>query len=71
MSGYKSGRYKSVRACAIAKGVPRTALQHRLAGNTSRSHGHENAQILENPEEKTVVCWLTRLTERAFLHRWR
>ncbi len=63
---YKSGRYKSVRACAIAKGVPRTTLQYRISGHTSRSHGHENAQILTNPEEKTLVRWLSRLTSTGF-----
>jgi hypothetical protein len=63
---YKSGRYKSVRAYAIAKGVPWSTLQYRLAGHTSRSHGHENAQILTNAEEKTLVRWLTRLTSIGF-----
>ena len=63
---YKSGRHKSVRACATAKGVPRSTLQYRLAGHTSRSHSHENAQILTNAEEKTLVRWLTRLTSTGF-----
>lgn len=52
---YKSGRYKSVQACAIAKAVHRSTLQYRLAGHTSRSHGHQNAEILTNAEKKTLV----------------
>jgi hypothetical protein len=47
----KVGRYKSVRTCAIVKGVPRTTLQYRISGHNRRSHGHENAQILTNPED--------------------
>jgi hypothetical protein len=63
---YKVGRFKSVRACAISKGVPKTKLQHRISGHTSRSHGNENAQILTSPEGKTLVRRLTRLTSTDF-----
>jgi hypothetical protein len=42
----KVGRYKSVRTCD-----PRTTLQYRISGHNRRSHGHENAQILTNPED--------------------
>jgi hypothetical protein len=62
----KAGRYKSVRTCAIVKGVSRTTLQYSISGHNPRSHGHENAQILTNLEEKTLVRQLTGLTNTCF-----
>lgn len=38
----------------------------RLSGQTSRSHVPESMQILSNPEEKTLVRWITYLTSTGF-----
>ena len=38
----------------------------RLSGQTSRSHAHESMQILSNPEETTLVRWITYLTSTGF-----
>jgi hypothetical protein len=63
---HKSGRYRSVRAAAIAFSIPPSTLSYRIAGRASRSQAHESAQILSCAEEKTLVRWLTRLTRTGF-----
>ena len=63
---HKSGKYRSVRAAAIAFSIPPSTLSYRIAGRTSRSQAHESAQILSYAEEKTLVRWLTRLTRTGF-----
>ena len=66
IAAYASGEFKSIRACAIAHSVPRSTLQHRISGHTSRSCAHEQWQILSLPEERTLVRWLSRLTSTGF-----
>jgi hypothetical protein len=63
---YKSGRYRSVRAAANAFSIPPSALSYRLTGRTSHSQVHESEQILSHAEEKALVRWLTRLTNKGF-----
>ena len=63
---HKSGKYRSVRAAAIAFSIPPSTLSYRIAGRASRSQAHESAQILSCAEEKTLVRWLTRLTSTGF-----
>ena len=61
-----TGRCTSIRECAIAHDVPVQSLRNRLAGRTSRTHAHEHMQILSNAEERTLVRWLTHLTNTGF-----
>ena len=63
---HKSGKYRSVRAAAIAFSIPPSTLSYRIAGRASRSQAHESAQILSCAEEKTLVRWLSRLTMAGF-----
>jgi hypothetical protein len=39
---------------------------HPVSGRLSRSHAHENRQILSSAEEKTLARWITRLTNTGF-----
>jgi len=66
ITAYKSGTYRSVRAAANAFFIPPSTLSYRLAGRTSRSQAHESEQIFSHAEEKTLVRWLTRLTNTGF-----
>jgi hypothetical protein len=66
VAAYESGTHKSVRAAANAFSIPPSTLSYRLAGRTSRSQAHESEQILLHAEEKTLVQWLTRLTNTSF-----
>ena len=63
---HTSGKYRSVRAAAIAFSIPPPTLSYRIAGRTSRAQAHESVQILSHAEEKTLVRWLTRLTSTGF-----
>ena len=55
ISAYNKTEYSSIRAAAHAFSVPYHTLRNRLAGRTSRSQAYENAQILSNAEELTLV----------------
>jgi hypothetical protein len=66
IAAYKAGTYHSIRAAANAFSIPPSTLSYRLAGRTSRSQAHESEQILSHAEEKTLVRWLTRLTNTGF-----
>ena len=46
--------------------MPPQTLQHRISGRLSRSHAHEHRQILSSAEQKTLVRWITRLTNTGF-----
>lgn len=61
---HRSGKYRSVRAAAIAISIPPSTLYYRIARRTSRSQAHESTQIVSHVEEETLVRWLTRLTSR-------
>jgi hypothetical protein len=63
---YKNKQYVSIRASAHAFHVSYKTLQRRLAGQLPRSTAHEHRQILSNPEEKTLVRWITQLTNTGF-----
>lgn len=63
---YRTGEYRSIRACAIAFRVPYKSLQRRSSGQLSRSAAHEHRQILSKPEERTLVRWITQLTSTGF-----
>ncbi|KAM0711415.1 hypothetical protein Q7P35_002155 [Cladosporium inversicolor] len=66
IAAYKSRTYRSIRAAANAFSIPPSTLSYRLTGRTSRSQAHESEQILSHAEEKTLVRWLTRLTNTGF-----
>lgn len=66
IAAYRLGEYTSIRRCASAFCVPRPTLQHRLSGRSSRSISHEMAQILSKPEERTLVRWITYLTNTGY-----
>lgn len=63
----RSGNFTSIRGCAAAFCVPHQTLQHRISGRLSRSHAHEHRQILSSAEEKTLIRWITQLTNTDFL----
>jgi len=62
----QAGKYASIREAADAFKIPRTTLQDRMATRTSRSNANESRQILSNPEERTLVRWITHLTSTGF-----
>jgi len=66
ITALRAGEYPSIRKCAEALHIPRPTLQHRLAGRISRSTAHEMQHILTKPEEKTLVRWITHLTNTGF-----
>lgn len=66
MIDHRSGRYTSVRKCALAYNIPVQSFRNRLSGRISRSHAHEHMQVLSNAEKKTLVRWITHLTSTGF-----
>ena len=66
VAAYHSKKYKSIRACAHAFGIPYTTFQGRVAGRISRSRSHYSMLILSIAEEKTLVRWITNLTSTGF-----
>jgi len=67
ITAYQTGEYTSIRKCATAFGVAFTTLQNRLSGRPSRRTGHQHRQILSPTEERTLVRWITHVTNGGFL----
>ena len=47
--------------------IPRQTLHGRISGRFSHSTSHETMQHLSKPEERTLVRWITHLTNTGFL----
>ncbi|KAF2715886.1 hypothetical protein K431DRAFT_236649 [Polychaeton citri CBS 116435] len=63
---YRNGEFASIRATAIACEVPKSTLSVRLSTRSSRHIIHEKQQMLSNSKEKTIVRWITKLTNTGF-----
>lgn len=63
---WKNSQFRSLRATAIHFQVPLQTLRDRMAGRKAKAQAHEEAQLLSNAEEKTLVRWITRLTSTGF-----
>ena len=66
IASWRAGEHLLICKCAFAFCVPRQSLQHRLAGRVSRSTAHKMQYILTKPEERTLVQWITHLTNTGF-----
>jgi len=66
ITAYRTGEFTSIRACSRAFNIPYPTLQHRIAGRLPRPISHEHRQILSNAEERTLVRWITQLTNTGF-----
>ncbi|KXL44485.1 MAG: hypothetical protein FE78DRAFT_430308, partial [Acidomyces sp. 'richmondensis'] len=62
ITAYRAKRYSSIRATAYAFAIPRSTLQHRMAGRGSYQYSRESQQILSSAEERTLIKWITHLT---------
>ena len=67
IAAYRSRQYTTVRQYATAFSIPHPTLQYRLSGRLSRSTSYETMQILSKPEERTLVRWITHLTNTGYL----
>ncbi|KXL49515.1 MAG: hypothetical protein FE78DRAFT_86074, partial [Acidomyces sp. 'richmondensis'] len=67
ITAYQTGEYTSIRKYATAFGVAFTTLQNRLSGRPSRRTGHQHRQILSPTEDRTLVRWITHVTNSSFL----
>jgi hypothetical protein len=61
----ESGVYTSQRAAAKAWGVPRSTLQHRMAGLQPRAIAHQHQQRLSPEQEEFLVDWILEEDSRA------
>ena len=59
-------QFKSIRAAAKAYDVPRSTLQTRLDGITSRHDSTPNSQKLTPKEEEAIVQYILDLDSRGF-----
>jgi len=66
ITAYRIGEFTSIRACSGAFNIPYQTLQHRIARRLPRSISHKHRQILLNAEERTLVRWITQLTNTSF-----
>jgi hypothetical protein len=59
---YESRRYPSIRATAIAHGVPYFTLRRRILGLTlPKKEAHVNQQLLTKAEQATLIDWIKYL----------
>jgi len=66
ITAYRAKRYSSIRATAYAFAIPRSTLQHRMAGRASYQYSRESQQILSSAEERTLIKWITHLTHTGY-----
>ena len=66
LNGLKSGKYKSIRAAAKDKGIPRSTLQYRLKGGQETHKAHEDQQICGSGEEQALINWIQRWHSQGF-----
>lgn len=66
ITSWKNNQFRSLRATAIHFQVPLQTVRDRMAGRKAKAQAHEEAQLLSNAEEKTLVRWITRLTSTGF-----
>ncbi|KFY08091.1 hypothetical protein V491_08473 [Pseudogymnoascus sp. VKM F-3775] len=66
ITSWKEKKFRSIRATAAHFQVPFTTLRNRMAGRRPKAQAHEEAQLLSNAEEKTLVRWITQLTSTGF-----
>lgn len=59
---YRNNEYTSIRKLADAFLIPRSTLRHRLSGRVSYATAHEQEQYLSTAEEKTLVRWISKLS---------
>jgi hypothetical protein len=59
---YESRRYTSIRATAVAHGVPYFTLRRRIMGLAlPKKEAHTNQQLLTKAEQATLIDWIKHL----------
>jgi hypothetical protein len=61
----RDGVFSSLRAAAVAYGIPRSTLQHRVRGRKPRATAHTNQQRLTPEQEAILVGWILMEDARA------
>ncbi len=62
----KLGQIQSVKAAAVTYDIPRSTLQRRIKGITSRRDSRPNSQKLTSQEEEAIVQYILNLDSRGF-----
>ena len=65
LDAYKKGRFKTLKAAALAFDIPRTTLQRRIGGIESRIKKPANCQKLSKTEESTLSTWILDMDKRG------
>ena len=65
ISALENKQIRNIREAARAYNVPRTTLQRRLNGHTSRSETRANSHKLTQNEEESLVQWILSLDRRG------
>ena len=66
ISDFNTGVYRSVRAAARAYNIPRSTLQHRLAGTTTSAISHHDQQRLSPAQEEFLTEWILEEGARGY-----
>lgn len=58
IDAYEKNQFKTLQEAAYSYDVPRTTLQHYIAGIASQAHKPANSQILSKNEESMLSVWI-------------
>ena len=61
-----NNEFQSIRKAALHFQVPRSTLGNRIKGRPTRSQANDHGQILNKPEEGTLLRWVKRLKATGF-----
>src|SRR5579871_555061 len=66
ITAYRKKEYKNISAAAVAFGVRRTTLNHRINSRVSRRVSLQPFQALTSAEEHELEKWISKLTITGF-----